>query len=179
MNKVKQWAREGGCDLYYVDEAGFFGSPPVQSAWSPVGKPHEIWPAPHQRVNVLGLLDFGAQTLHHQQVSACINRPIVERFLDEFICSRTHPIRPGFLVLDNASIHHNLDPALITKWMCQHKTFVFYLPTYSPELNMIETVWKHAKYHWRDFMTWAKDELVEKVGRLLSGFGSKFKIDFG
>ncbi|MFL9856252.1 transposase [Paraburkholderia madseniana] len=27
---------------------------------------------------------------------------------------------------------------------------LFYLPPYSPELNLIEIVWKHAKYHWLD-----------------------------
>ena len=165
--------------MYYFDEAGFCGSPPVQAAWSPVGKPHEILPAPHQRVNVLGLLDFGAQQLHHQQVRGSVDRPTVERFLDEFICSRPNTDSPSFLVLDNASIHHHIDQELMTKWLCQHKTLLCYLPTYSPELNMIEIVWKHAKYHWRDFMTWAKNELVEKVANLLDGYGSKFKIDFG
>ena len=37
---------------------------------------------------------------------------------------------------------------------------------------------KKTKYHWRDFMTLAKDELVEKVGSLLSSFRSNFKVDF-
>ncbi|WP_422646233.1 transposase, partial [Xenorhabdus nematophila] len=29
--------------------------------------------------------------------------------------------------------------------------FLLYLPAYSPELNLIEIVWKQAKYHWRRF----------------------------
>ncbi|WP_415873359.1 transposase [Burkholderia ubonensis] len=29
---------------------------------------------------------------------------------------------------------------------------LFYLPPYSPELNLIEIVWRHLKYRWRRFM---------------------------
>jgi transposase len=36
---------------------------------------------------------------------------------------------------------------------------LFYLPPHSPELNLIEIVWKHAKYHWRRFVTWTKDTI--------------------
>ncbi|YAP79127.1 transposase [Xenorhabdus stockiae] len=27
------------------------------------------------------------------------------------------------------------------------------LPAYNPELNLIEIIWKQAKYHWRRFIT--------------------------
>jgi hypothetical protein len=126
----------------------------------------------------LGLLDFAGQRLHHQQVSGSVDRDIFVTFLDEFITRQQTNSLPRFIVLDNASIHHNLDNCLIDKWMCQYNTFLCYLPAYSPELNLIEIVWKHAKYHWRDFMTWVKDELPEKVAGLLDGYGNKFIIDF-
>lgn len=45
---LKTWARHGGCQLLYYDEAGFSVSPPVQRAWSPVGCPHAVTPAQHQ-----------------------------------------------------------------------------------------------------------------------------------
>jgi transposase len=62
--------------------------------------------------------------------------------------------------------------------MTQHKVFLCYLPPYSPELNMIEILWKQAKYHWREFVTWTKETLPEKVRELLDGYGSKFQISF-
>ncbi|RIQ15699.1 transposase, partial [Salmonella enterica] len=31
------------------------------------------------------------------------------------------------------------------------------MPAYSPELNLIEMVWKTAKYHWRRFINWNKE----------------------
>ncbi|WP_424218128.1 transposase [Azovibrio sp.] len=52
------------------------------------------------------------------------------------------------------------------------------MPPYSPELNLIEIVWKQAKYHWREFATWSKDTFRAKVSELLDGFGTKFQIGF-
>ena len=53
-----------------------------------------------------------------------------------------------------------------------------YLPPYSPELNLIEILCKHAKYHWRRFVTWTKETIEAEIGKLLDGFGSEFQIRF-
>ncbi|RKE25896.1 hypothetical protein B0G76_5444 [Paraburkholderia sp. BL23I1N1] len=46
------------------------------------------------------------------------------------------------------------------------------------ELNLIEILWKHAKYHWRGFVTWTKETIDAEVKKLLDGFGSDFQIRF-
>ncbi|KHD29533.1 transposase [Xenorhabdus nematophila] len=56
--------------------------------------------------------------------------------------------------------------------------FLLYLPTYSPELNLIEIVWKQAKYHWRRFMTWTQETMEEEINALLGGYGEKYAINF-
>ncbi|MBK3823988.1 hypothetical protein G3A41_37985 [Paraburkholderia aspalathi] len=82
------------------------------------------------------------------------------------------------VVLDNASIHHNIDQETIDRWFLNHRMVLFYLPPYSPELNLIEIVWKHAKYHWRRFVTWTKETIDAEIAKLLSGYGSEFEIRF-
>jgi transposase len=52
----------------------------------------------------------------------------------------------------------------------------FYLPPYGPQLNLIEILWKPAKYHCRRFVTWTKETIVAKIGKLLARFGSEFEI---
>jgi transposase len=47
-----------------------------------------------------------------------------------------------------------------------------------PELNLIEIVWKHAKYHWRRFVTWTKETIDAEIAKLLAGYGSEFEIRF-
>jgi hypothetical protein len=43
---------------------------------------------------------------------------------------------------------------------------LFYLPPYSPELNLIKIVWKQA-YHWRNLVTWTKETIYDEVRNLL------------
>ena len=37
--------------------------------------------------------------------------------------------------------------AFLERWMIKYRFVPLYLPPYSPELNMIEILWKHVKYH--------------------------------
>ena len=163
--------------MFYYDEAGFSASPPVQRAWSPVGCPHAVTPAHHQRVAVMGALDFAGQRLYHAQVTATVNRETFVDFMEHLIPQIAKPV-PTFIILDNARIHHGLDDSLTLRWMKEFNTFLCYLPPYSPELNMIEILWKQAKYHWREFVTWSKESFRSKISELLDGFGTKFQINF-
>jgi transposase len=163
--------------LIYFDEAGFSASPPVQRAWSPVGVPHPVMPAHHQRVSVMGALDFAHQRLYHQQVVGTINRDTFIAFIDGLLSQVAQPT-PTFIILDNARIHHGLDDDTTLRWMSDYNTFLCYLPPYSPELNMIEILWKQAKYHWREFITWSKDSFRNHIQSLLDGFGTEFQINF-
>ncbi|AYA40056.1 hypothetical protein D3790_05950 [Xenorhabdus nematophila] len=83
-----------------------------------------------------------------------------------------------FLVLDNARIHHHIETKREVEWLREHNLFLLYLPTYSPELNLIEIVWKQAKYHWRRFMTWTQETMEEEINALLGGYGEKYAINF-
>jgi hypothetical protein len=46
-------------------------------------------------------------------------------------------------------------------------------PPYIPELNMTEILWERAKCHWREFVTWKKKTLHNKVRKSLDGYGAK------
>ena len=177
LAKLQQAAFDGACQLFYFDQSGFSASPPVQRGWSPVGEPHRVFPQPHCRRSVLGALDFGANLLTYRASKATIKRPDVVQFLEQ-IARESTPGLTTVVVLDNASIHHNLDKETIDRWFLEHRMVLFYLPPYSPELNLIEILWKHAKYHWRRFVSWTKETIDAEIGKLLDGFGSKFQIKF-
>ncbi|MBK7464932.1 MAG: transposase [Betaproteobacteria bacterium] len=57
---------------------------------------------------------------------------------------------PTFLILDQCT--HSPRPGRQSRPALDEgfNTFLCYLPPYSPELNMIEILWKQAKYHWRE-----------------------------
>lgn len=56
--------------------------------------------------------------------------------------------------------------------------FLCYLPAYNPELNMVEILWKQAKYYWCDFVSWSKYSFRSKISELLNMFSIKFQINF-
>ncbi|WP_375542632.1 transposase [Paraburkholderia sp. CNPSo 3272] len=60
----------------------------------------------------------------------------------------------------------------------EHKTLLFYLPPYSPELNLIKIVWKHFKYHWRRFVIWIQETIDAELADLLNGYRTKFQVNF-
>jgi transposase len=179
IEKLKVVAKAGAIDLYFFDEAGMATVPNVQSAWSPIGKPHcADASAPRKRVSILGALNHAANTLIHEVHETTVKRPQVIEFINQLAIRPTADGRPKIVVLDNASIHHNIDEQILHKWLCDHRLILVYLTPYSPELNPIEIVWKQAKYHWRKFITWTKGNLVHEVNEIFNGYGETFKINF-
>jgi hypothetical protein len=177
FSKLQQAARDGACRLVYFDQSGFCASPPVQRGWSPIGEPHRVVPRPHCRRSVLGAFDFGANLLKHEVSKATIKGPAVIEFLDQ-IAKDGSPGLMMVVVLDNASIHHNIEQETIDRWFLEHRMVLCHLPPYSPELNLIEIVWKHAKYRWRRFVTWTKETIDAEIGKLLATYSSEFELRF-
>jgi transposase len=176
LDKLQVAARDGQCRLFYLDEAGFCASPPVQRSWSPRGLPHAIEPNHHCRRNVVAALNFADNSFVYAASARTVKGPDIVSFLDSLI--RQGEGRPTMIVLDNASIHHSIDQATLDRWFMEHKALLFYLPPYSPELNLIEILWKHFKYHWRRFVTWTKETIDAELAELLNGYGTKFQVNF-
>lgn len=176
LDKIKAGARSGHYRLVYFDEAGFAASPPVQYGWSPRGKPHETEPHNHCKRSVLGALNYTDNSLFYRTVAGSTTRACVTDFLEQV--AKQGDNRLTFLVLDNARIHHGIDVETRARWLREHNMILRYLPTYSPELNLIEIVWKQAKYHWRRFITWTRDTMDCELDSLLGGYGSRYAINF-
>ncbi|MGL4996096.1 MAG: IS630 family transposase [Deefgea sp.] len=175
---IKEQAKAGEVELLYGDESGFSCLPSIQGAWAPLGETHQADASVgRKRANVIGALDYAKGTLDYMLFEHSIKRPQVVEFIDG-LAKKSDPERLTVLVMDNATVHHNFDEEVVNRWLVDHRFVVMYLPAYSPELNLIEIVWKHAKHFWRSFKSWSKDKLVEEVHALLSGFGSKFKISY-
>ena len=160
----------------YFDEAGFSASPPVQYGWSPHGDPHQVEPKPHCRRSVLGALDYAANTFQYEITDQSVTRTTVVKFLEQV--AEQGDDRLTFIVLDNARMHHGIDQKILEHWLMQHYTILVYLPAYSPELNLIEILWKQAKYYRRRLVTWSKEKLDAEIAALLDGYGNLFEISF-
>ncbi|KAA6320647.1 hypothetical protein EZS27_029609, partial [termite gut metagenome] len=56
---------------------------------------------------------------------------------------------------------------------------IFFLSACSPELNLIEILWRRIKYQWIPFDAYGCFEnLKERLGYVLANFGGKYDIIF-
>jgi len=83
------------------------------------------------------------------------------------------------VVIDNAPIHKS--QAFEKKraaWEAKG-LFLYFLPKYSPELNLIEILWRFIKYFWLPFSAYLNfNTLVEAVEDVLIKVGSEYQIVF-
>lgn len=87
--------------------------------------------------------------------------------------------QPTYVVLDNAPIHH---AKIIRKraliWQ-KRGLYLFFLPPYSPHLNIAETLWRQLKTGWLSPNDYFDHEtLAYAVNRCLSNVGKYLKINF-
>ena len=68
--------------------------------------------------------------------------------------------------------------AQIPKWV-RRGLMVKYRPAYSPELNLIEILWRFMKYSWLPWSAYASfQSLLEAVEDILKRFGTDYTIAF-
>jgi len=83
------------------------------------------------------------------------------------------------VVLDNAPAHAAKRVQECREFWQQRGLFVFYLSSYSPHLNIAETLWRELKYRWlkpQDYLE--TDALFYQVRQALAAVGTLLKIHF-
>ncbi len=143
---------------------------------SPFSQMHAIAPQPHRhRVNVLGALDQD-QPLVWSALERLTRQEDVIAFIGRL--STQIGTQPHIVVLDNAGIHRSKAVERCRRLWARQGLGLFYLPSYSPELNRIEILWKPAKHFWRRPIGLTGAALREEVELLMLGFSSRFTIKF-
>ncbi len=87
--------------------------------------------------------------------------------------------RPTTLIIDNAPTHtSNEFNENLERWKERDLT-IYRIPTYSPELNIIEIVWRKIKYEWLPFSAYESyNSLKQELFNVLSNIGKTHKIAF-
>ena len=107
-----------------------------------------------------------------------------ERITSEFVFEQLEQVsmrveKLTVVVLDNASAHQAgriQERRLVWE---KRGLYLFYLPRYSPHLNIVEILWRKLKYEWlgpRDYET--KEGLFYTVRQALAAVGNSLKINF-
>lgn len=165
----------GWIDLYFADESGFSMKPSLPFAWQPKGEQIEIFPQRDKKVNLFGIFRPDNVAVTYQSQTN-INSQFLIRSIDNF-CQYVH--KPTVLVIDNAPVHRSkLFREAIEKWQ-ERDLFVFFLPAYSPHLNIAEVFWRKAKYEWlRPSDYFSFDIYKRRIKEIFNGIGTDYKIVF-
>ena len=132
-------AQSGQGQVYFVDAAHFVYGAFLTVVWC-------FWrtfirtPAGRQRLNVLGAINAVSRQFVSVINHTYINAQCVCDLLDKL--RELHPEDPLTLVLDNARYQHCKK---VVAHAAQSGISLMFLPPYSPNLNLIERLWKFIK----------------------------------
>jgi transposase len=166
---------QGKLDLYYYDESGFALDPTIPYAWQEPNSVIELPARKAGRINVLGFMNRH-NDLHPFMFEEAIHTGVVIACFDAFCRTIT---KKTVVVLDNASIHTSDEFADRIPYWKKQGLVIKYLPPYSPELNLIEILWRRIKYTWLPFSAYVcLNALSEALEAILSHVGSEYQITF-
>ena len=175
LELLEEQSRKGHVDLFYGDE----------SQVSPEGYVPYGWQFEDETVCIAsakgkGLNCFALVSRDNRMVYATSEESITSDFIVDQLERLSFSLaKPTVVVLDNARVHTaaKVNRAL-ERWQ-QRGLFLFYLPTYSPHLNIAERLWKELKARWlkpADYRT--TDTLFLAVKMALAAVGKQLFINF-
>jgi transposase len=175
LGRFEELSASGLIDLYYGDESGVNLEPNVPYGWQ---FPDEEVSMPSNKGK--GINCFGLFTRRNESWTAVSEKAISGQFVMEQLERFSFSIRNlTVVVLDNARIHGGKQMSERQLVWQQRGLFIFYLPTYSPHLNLAETVWRKLKYEWLSAEDYSsKEHLQYAVRQALWAFGKSLKINF-
>ncbi|WP_240418716.1 IS630 family transposase [Paenibacillus periandrae] len=152
--ELKRKLGDGAIDhLLFEDESMIRAYQALQYSWFPRGQQRKVKTyGRHEGAKLFGAINYETGQVHHREeeiadLSAWI------RFLSDLL--KAYPTGKIVMILDNSRIHH---AAGLRAFLQEHPRLqLVFLPPYSPELNLMEGVWK-----------WLKSDVINNV------FFSKF-----
>jgi transposase len=136
---VKENAPEA---LVFQDEVEIHRHPSLSRMWAPVGTQPEI-PAPGQNEKkvVYGGVDYATGKITY---TIADSKSGVNFLLFLIALAKAYTGRKVRLVCDNGRFHHT---QAVQQWLATNsdRIEIYWLPPYSPSLNLIERLWGHLK----------------------------------
>jgi hypothetical protein len=182
LKALKQQEDDGELTLYYFDESGFSTTPCVPYGWQRLGETRKIPCHRSKRMNVLGFLSRKNDLFFHTSEQSVTTETVInafDAFVEAYVSQYEETKVPCFVVLDNASIHRSGSfKEKLVDWE-QRGVYLHFLPPYSPELNLIEILWRKVKYEWLPLDAYQSYGHLKKwVLEILGNVGEKFQITF-
>ncbi len=175
LELLEAQSRQGNIDLFYGDESQVSPEGYVPYGWQFADEQVCMASGKGKGLNCFALISRSNQ-LHYRTSTENITAEFVVSQLEELSLSI---VKPTVVVLDNARVHTaEKVKEKLSGWQ-QRGLFLYYLPAYSPHLNLAERLWKELKARWlrpQDYVT--VDNLFYAVSLALAAVGKDLFINF-
>lgn len=176
LQTLKTQEAAGEIDLFFLDESGFRADACIPYAWQPQGKTLALPANSPGRVNAIGLLSLQGASYFHTVETTVTSATITEAMAGFIQTRRTEKLT--VVVMDNAPIHRKAERENQKLWWSAG-VWVWFLPPYSPELNLIEILWKKIKYEWLPWEAYASFQTLRSaLLEVLHNYGEKYQVNF-
>ena len=139
LKPVIEAAHKEEVHLLFMDAAHFILQPFLCCLWCIKRVFIKASPG-RNRINVLGAVNAITKEITTMTNTAYIDANTIVTFLKQL--KEKYPDKPIAIVLDNARYQHCF---LVTTWAKSLGIHLLFLPPYSPNLNIIERLWKFTK----------------------------------
>lgn len=175
LGLLEEQSRQGRVDLFYGDESRVSPEGYVPYGWQFEDEAVCVESAKGKGLNCFALVGRDNRITYATSEESITADFIVDQ-LDRLSLSIA---KPTVVVLDNARVHTAAKVGKALEGWQQRGLFLFYLPAYSPHLNIAERLWKELKARWlkpEDYLT--TDTLFLAVKMALVAVGKQLFINF-
>lgn len=175
LGELETLSENASIDLYYGDESRVALEPCIPYGWQFADEEVFMPSSKGSGLNCFALLKRNNQCLVKTSEQTLTASFIFEQLENLSVRLR----KPTVVVLDNARIHKSkIIKDRIKIWQ-QRGLYIFYLPRYSPHLNIVETLWRKLKYEWLSPIDYqSKENLFYQTNSALKAVGSSLFIRF-
>lgn len=175
LAELESLSEQGLIKLYYADESHVCSEGYVPYGWQFPDEEVFICAQKGFRLNCWAMISRQNQCFWQTTIQNIDSQFVFEQF--DNLSLSIH--QPTYVVLDNARIHHaKIIQERISIWQ-RRGLYIFFLPTYSPHLNIAETLWRQLKTGWLNPTDYCDEEtLAYAVNRCLGNVGNHLNINF-
>ena len=141
---IRKQAKKLNGVILFGDEVSFAQWGSLAKTWAPCGvQPLLKTAGKRKSMKIFGAIEFNSGDFLYKECAGKFNGETYMDFLQQILDTYSCPV---FLIEDGAPYHIRKDVKTFTdKMMAAGRLFVTRLPTYSPDFNPIEKLWKQTK----------------------------------
>jgi hypothetical protein len=177
LSLFEDLAQQGEIDLFFGDESRVNLGAYVPYGWQLWGESDEDAGTPSTSgggINCFALISRDNRLVSHLTLEKVDGDWIGEK-LDELSLRID---KTTVVVLDNASLHKKAVSRRFDVWS-ERGLLVWFLPKYSPHLNLAEVLWRKLKYEWLRACDYVDEGTLHfAVWKALKAVGETLWIDF-